>query len=149
MMKGSRSAKPRKVTQESAQTSSSSASQEIDEKIAELGDWRGKTFAKLRQLIKEADPEIEEQVKWRKRSNPAGVPVWYHDGGICTGEIYKDHIKLTFFKGASLEDPSQLFTQPGSLRQAIDFHEGGKIDEKAFKALVRSAVALNSSSKRE
>jgi hypothetical protein len=133
-----------KVKQGSDQESSS-ASKEIDKKITELVDWRGKTFAELRKMIKEADPAIVEQIKWRKPTNPDGVTVWHHDGGVCTGEIYKDHIKLTFFKGASLEDPSHLFTQPGSLRQAIDFYEGNKINEKAFKALVRSAVSLNSS----
>lgn len=119
------------------------ASKEIDEMIKELGDWRGKMLAKVRQLIKEADPEIVEMIKWRKPSNPDGVPVWDSDGGICTGETYKDHLKFTFFKGAALEDPSHLFTQPGSLRRAIDMHEGDKINETAFKALVRAAVALN------
>jgi hypothetical protein len=124
-----------------------SPSQLKGEKISERGDWWGRTLAKIRQLIKEADPEIVEEVKWRKPSNPSGVPVWYHNGGICTGETYKDHIKLTFFKGASLEDPSHLFTQPGTVRRAIDFHEGDKIDEQAFKSLIRSAVALNLASK--
>jgi len=124
-----------------------SASELIDESIRELGDWRGKTLAKVRQLIKEADPEIVEELKWKKPTNPAGVPVWSHDGGICTGETYKDHVKFTFFKGASLDDPSCLFTQPGTLRRAIDFHEGDKIDEQALKALIRAAVALNLASK--
>lgn len=119
------------------------ASKLIDDKIRELGDWRGKTLAKVRQLIKEADPEIIEDVKWRKPSNPGGVPVWYHNGGVCTGEIYKDHLKFTFFQGASLDDPSQLFTQPGTVRRAIDFLEGDTINETAFKNLVRAAVALN------
>ena len=143
----SRSAGTQKAKEGSPQAISDS--KEFDEKIKELGDWRGKTLAKLRQLIKEADPEIVEQIKWRKPSNPAGVLVWYHDGGVCTGETYKDHIKLTFFKGATLDDPSHLFTQPGTLRRAIDFRDGDKIDEKAFKALIRSAAALNSSSQQE
>jgi hypothetical protein len=120
-----------------------SASKLIDEKIKELDDWRGKTLAKLRHLIKEADPEIVEEVKWRKPTNPGGVPVWSHNGGVCTGEIYKDHIKLTFFKGASLKDPSHLFTQPGSVRRAIDFHEEDTINESPFKDLIRAAVELN------
>jgi hypothetical protein len=119
------------------------ASKEIDEMIKGLGDWRGKTFAKVRELIKTADPEIVEEIKWRKPSNPDGVPVWSHNGSICTGETYKDHLKFTFFKGASLNDPSHLFTQPGSVRQAIDFHEGDTINEAAFKSLVREAVAFN------
>ena len=120
-----------------------SASELIEEMIRELGDWRGKTLAKVRQLIKEADPEIVEEVKWRKPSNPSGIPVWYHNGGVCTGETYKDHVKFTFFNGASLDDPSHLFTQPGTVRSAIDFYEGDKIDEKALKALIRAAVAFN------
>ncbi len=123
------------------------ASKQIDEMIKELRDWRGKTLAKVRQLIKEADPEIIEEIKWKKPTNPAGVPVWSHNGGICTGEAYKDHIKFTFFKGASLEDPSHLFTQPGTVRRAIDFHEGDSINEVAFKNLIRAAVALNLESK--
>ena len=124
-----------------------SASKLIDERIRELGDWRGKTLAKVRQLIKEADPEIVEELKWKKPTNPAGVPVWSHNGGICTGETYKDHVKFTFFKGASLDDPSHLFTQLGTIRRAIDFHEGDKINEQALKALIREAVALNFVSK--
>jgi hypothetical protein len=112
-------------------------------------DWRETTLARIRQLIKAADPEIVEEVKWRKPSNPDGIPVWYRNGGICTGETYKDHIKLTFFKGASLEDPSHLFTQPGTVRRAIDFHEGDTIDEAAFKNLIRTAVSLNSSEKKK
>ena len=108
-------------------------------------NWQERTLAKLRQLIKEADPEIVEEVKWRKPSNPDGIPVWYHDGGVCTGETYKDHVKLTFFKGASLEDPSHLFTQPGTVRRGIDFHEGEGINEAAFKSLIRAAVAINTS----
>lgn len=119
----------------------------IDERIRDPGDWRGRTLAKVRQLIKEADPEIVEEVKWRKPSNPEGIPVWYHNGGVCTGETYKDHIKFTFFNGASLEDPTHLFNQPGTVRRAIDFHEGDTINEAALKNLIRSAVALNLKSK--
>lgn len=122
-----------------------SVSKLIDERIRELGDWRSDTLARVRKLIKEADPEIVEEVKWRKPSNPDGVPVWSHNGGICTGETYKDHVKLTFFKGASLKDPAHLFTQPGTLRRAIDFRKGDQINESAFKELIRAAVTLNSS----
>jgi hypothetical protein len=123
-------------------------SQLIDARIKELGDWRGETLARVRKLIKEADPGVVETVKWRKPSNSMlGVPVWEHDGIICTGETYKDKVKLTFAKGASLEDPSGLFNASleGNTRRAIDFHEGDKIDEKALKALIRAAVALNTS----
>ena len=119
-----------------------SPSQLIDTRIKELCDWRGETLAKVRRLIKEADPEVVEEWKWVKPTNP-GTPVWSHNGGICTGETYKDHIKLTFFKGASLDDSSHLFTQPGTVRRAIDIHEGEKIDEEAFKTLIRAAVKLN------
>jgi hypothetical protein len=117
----------------------------IDARIAALGDWRGETLARLRELIKAADPEVVEEVKWRKPSNPMGVPVWEHDGIICTGETYKDKVKLTFARGAALGDPSGLFNSSldGNLRRAIDFHEGDTIDAKALKALVRAAVALN------
>jgi hypothetical protein len=125
-----------------------SPSQLIDARIKELGDWRGETLAKVRQLIKEADPEVVEELKWRKPSNPGGVPVWSHNGGICTGETYKSVVKLTFFKGASLEDPSHLFNQDGTVRRAINIHEGEKIDEGAFKTLIRAAVKLNTSSTR-
>ncbi|MDH2900532.1 MAG: DUF1801 domain-containing protein [archaeon] len=124
----------------------SSPSQLKDARINELGDWRGRTLAKIRQLIKEADPEVVEERKWMKPSNPSGIPVWYHNGMICTGEVYKDHVKMTFAKGASLEDPSHLFTQPGTVRRAIDIHEGESINEAAFKDLIRAAVSLNMSS---
>lgn len=119
-------------------------SQLISERIAELGDWRGKTLDHVRKLIREADPGIIEEWKWR------GVPVWSHDGGICTGESYKDHVKLTFFKGASLKDSERLFNASldGNLRRAIDIHEGDTIDESAFKNLIRAAVKLNSSKKK-
>jgi hypothetical protein len=123
-----------------------SPSRLIDARIAALGDWRGKTLTRVRALIKEADPDVVEDVKWRKPSNAMlGVPVWEHAGIICTGETYKDKIKLTFAMGASLNDPSGLFNSSleGSVRRAIDFHEGDQIDEKALKALVRAAVALN------
>jgi hypothetical protein len=121
-------------------------SQLIDARIAELGDWRGETLARLRALIKKADPDVVEEWKWRKATNP-GVPVWSHQGGICTGETYKSVVKLTFFKGASLEDPSRLFNSSleGNTRRAIDVHEGEEIDEKAFVALIRAAVSLNES----
>ncbi|MGD0645494.1 MAG: DUF1801 domain-containing protein [Candidatus Bathyarchaeia archaeon] len=124
-----------------------SPSQLIDARIKEIGDWRGETLAKVRRLIKEADPEIVEEWKWVKPTNP-GTPVWSHNGGICTGETYKSAVKLTFFKGASLEDPSHLFNQPGTVRRAIDIHEGEKIDEDAFKTLIRAAVKLNTSKSR-
>ena len=122
-----------------------SDSAEIDEKIASLADWRGAMLARLRLLIREADPEVIEAVKWRKPSNPAGVPVWEHSGMICTGEIYRDKVKLTFARGAALDDPSRLFNASldGGTRRAIDFHEGDGLDENGFKALVREAVAAN------
>ena len=125
------------------------ASQEIDAKIAALGDWRGETLARIRGLIKLADPEIVEEVKWRKPSNPSGVPVWSHAGIDCTGETYQDKVKLTFAKGASLDDPSGLFNASldAGTRRAIDIRESDSIDGEAFKALVRNAVALNIGSK--
>ena len=121
-----------------------SASQEIDQRIKELGDWRGATLARVRRIIKQADPEVVEEWKWKKATNP-GVPVWSHGGMICTGETYKNAVKLTFAKGASLKDPSCLFNSSldGNVRRAIDIHEGDKINEAALKDLVRSAVALN------
>ncbi|MGN6750635.1 MAG: DUF1801 domain-containing protein [Xanthobacteraceae bacterium] len=117
------------------------ASKLISERIAELADWRGAVLAKMRALIREADPDVMEEWKWR------GTPVWSHDGGICTGESYKAVVKLTFFKGASLKDPAKLFNASldGNVRRAIDIHEGGEIDGEAFKALIRAAVALNTS----
>jgi hypothetical protein len=119
----------------------------IDEKIRSLGDWRGAALARLRRLICEADPDVIETVKWRKPSNPAGVAVWEHGGMICTGEIYKDKVKLTFARGAALDDPARLFNASldGGTRRAIDVREGDEIDEAAFKALIRDAVALNAS----
>jgi hypothetical protein len=123
-----------------------SPAQLIDERIEELGDWRGQTLARLRALIKQADPEVVEEWKWRKATNP-GVPVWSHQGMICTGETYKSVVKLTFSKGASLEDPAGLFNSSleGNTRRAIDFHEDDEIDEQAFTALIRAAVSLNES----
>jgi hypothetical protein len=120
-----------------------SPSRLIDARIRELSDWRGETLARVRALIKQADPEVVEEWKWR------GVPVWEHAGIICTGETYKNAVKMTFAKGASLEDPSGLFNSSleGNTRRAIDFHEGDKIDEKALKALIRAAVALNTSAR--
>jgi hypothetical protein len=122
------------------------ATEQIDRRIAELDDWRGEMLARLRALIKQADPDVVEEWKWVKPKT-GGTPVFSHNGGICTGEVYKNVVKLTFFKGASLEDPSGLFNSSleGKVRRAIDFREGDQVDERAFKALVRAAVALNSS----
>jgi hypothetical protein len=123
-----------------------SASESIDARIKELGDWRGETLARVRALIKQADPDVVEEWKWKKATNP-GVPVWSHDGIICTGETYKNVVKLTFLKGAQLKDPKGLFNSSldGKVRRAIDIHEGEQIDEAAFTALIREAVALNES----
>ena len=120
-------------------------SQLITDRIKELGDWRGKVLARVRKLIKDAEPETVEEWKWR------GVPVWSHNGGICTGESYKDHVKLTFFKGASLKDPEHLFNASldGNVRRAVDIHEGDEIDEPAFKDLIRAAAQLNTSAKKK
>jgi hypothetical protein len=127
-----------------------SPSRLIDARIEELGDWRGETLSKIRRLIRQADPEVIEELKWRKPSAPQGVPVWSHDGLICTGETYKSHVKVTFAKGAQLRDPSKLFNSSleGNVRRAIDLHEGDKVDDSAFKALIRDAVALNTSARR-
>ena len=123
----------------------SEGSAAIDEKLRSLGDWRGATLATVRRLIREADPDVREEVKWRKPSNPLGVPTWEHAGIICTGETYKDKVKLTFAKGASVPDPSKLFNSSldGGTRRAIDIRQGEQLDEKAFKTLVRAAVAVN------
>jgi hypothetical protein len=125
-----------------------SASELISNRIAELGDWRGKTLSRMRRLIKAADPDVVEEWKWVKPTKP-GTPVWSHDGIICTGESYKSVVKLTFAKGASLKDPARLFNSSldGNVRRAIDIHEGEEVDESAFKALVRQAAALNTSGK--
>src|SRR5690349_22025613 len=122
-----------------------SDSELIDEKLAQMSDWRGATLARMRRLIRDADPDVIEEVKWRKPSNPAGVPVWSHAGIICTGETYKDKVKLTFANGAAVEDPSGLFNSSleGNTRRAIDVREGEKLNGEAFKALVRGAVAVN------
>jgi hypothetical protein len=128
--------------------SEASPAQLIDKRIKVLNDWRGELLARVRSLIKQADPEVVEEVKWRKPSNSMlGVPVWVHDGIICTGETYKNAVKLTFAKGAALKDPAGLFNSSleGNVRRAIDIHEGDKIDEKALQALIRAAVALNTS----
>jgi hypothetical protein len=124
------------------------ASKQIDERIEELGDWRGKTLSKVRAIIKDADPDIVEEWKWAKATSP-GTPVWSHNGGICTGETYKNAVKLTFFKGADLNDPSGLFNSSldGKVRRAIDIKENDKIDAAALKKLIREAVALNLKSK--
>ena len=123
-----------------------SASARIDKRLAELDDWRGETLSRMRKLIKQADPDVVEEVKWVKATSP-GTPTWSHDGIICTGESYKSIVKLTFAKGASLKDPAKLFNSSleGNTRRAIDIHEGEKVDAVAFKALIRAAVALNTS----
>ena len=120
------------------------ASKQIDERISELGDWRGETLSKVRGIIKDADPEVVEEFKWAKATSP-GTPCWYHNGGICTGETYKNVVKLTFFKGASLKDPSGLFNSSleGNVRRAIDIKADDEIDEEALKDLIREAVELN------
>jgi hypothetical protein len=125
-------------------TGDRSASEQIDERIAELDDWRGKTLSRMRKLIKQADPRVVEDVKWVKANSP-GTPTWEHDGIICTGETYKSVVKLTFAKGASLSDPAKLFNSSleGNVRRAIDIHEEESVDANAFKALIRAAVALN------
>ena len=132
-----------KKTTNDASLRGESPSRLIDARIEELGDWRGEMLSRLRSLIKQADPGVTEEWKWR------GVPVWYHDGLICTGETYKKVVKLTFFKGAQLGDPSKLFNSSleGNARRAIDLHEGDKVDDSAFKALIRDAVALNTASR--
>ena len=124
-----------------------SPSKLIDARIAALGGWRGEMLARIRKLIKQADPDVVEKVKWRKPSNPLGVPVWEHDGIVCTGETYAAAVKLTFARGAALKDPARLFNASleGNTRRAIDLHEGDNIDAKAFKAMIRAAVALNTS----
>jgi hypothetical protein len=126
-----------------------SPSELIDARIEELGDWRGELLSRLRAVVREADPEVVEEFKWAKSTSP-GTPVWEHDGIICTGETYRDKVKMTFAKGASLADPSGLFNSSleGKVRRAIDFHEGDEVDEDALKALIRAAVALNESSAR-
>ena len=133
---------------DSGSTESRSASELIDERIAELGDWRGETLGRMRELIRRADPDVVEEWKWAKRTNP-GTPVWSHDGIICTGESYKSVVKLTFMKGASLNDPAKLFNSSleGNARRAIDIHEGDQLDAAAFQALIHAAVDLNTGGK--
>jgi hypothetical protein len=133
---------------ESGSTEDRSASELIDERIAELGDWRGDTLGRMRELIKQADPAVVEEWKWAKPTNP-GTPVWSHDGIICTGESYKSIVKLTFFKGASLNDPAKLFNSSldGNARRAIDIHEDEQVDADAFQALIHAAVDLNTGGK--
>jgi len=130
----------------SSSSEDQSASELIDMRIAELGDWRGETLSRMRKLIKEADPDVVEEVKWVKQTSP-GTPTWTHDGIICTGETYKSVVKLTFAKGASLKDPAKLFNASleGNTRRAIDIHQGEKVAVGAFKTLIRAAVALNAS----
>jgi hypothetical protein len=137
-------AKEASLSRNDSSAAPGSASQLIDQRIRELGDWRGLVLKRMRELIREADPGVLEEWKWKKASSP-GTPVWSHDGGICTGEAYKQAVKLTFFQGASLEDPARLFNSSleGNTRRAIDIHEGDAIDEAAFKQLIRAAVAFN------
>ena len=127
-----------------------SPSARIDSRIEKLGDWRGQMLARIRTLIKEADPDVVEEWKWAKATSP-GVPVWSHDGILCTGETYKTHVKLTFARGASLKDPAKLFNSSldGNVRRAIDIHEGEKINERAFKSLIRAAAELNAAEKKK
>ncbi len=138
--------KKAEVAQAAAATEADTAAHLIDAKIAALGDWRGATLSRVRQIIRAADPDVIEEIKWRKPTNPAGVPVWSHAGIVCTGEIYKDKVKLTFAKGALLDDPSGLFNSSldGNIRRAIDIFENAHVDEAALTLLIRSAVALNS-----
>ena len=135
------------MTKTSGPQGAESPSRLIDARIRELGGWRGEALSRLRALIKQADPEVVEEVKWRKPSNPAGVPVWYHGGIICTGETYKNNVRLTFAKGASLKDPKRLFNASleGNALRAIVIREGDEVDEEGFKALVRAAVSVNTS----
>ncbi len=137
--------KPTSRKKVEADRASITSSANITRRIEELGDWRGETLAHIRQLIHEADPGIVEECKWVKPSNPSGVPVWSHDGIICTGESYKQAVKLTFARGASIEDPKKLFNSSleGNVRRGIDLHEGDRIDEAAFRQLIRAAVAAN------
>jgi hypothetical protein len=137
----------KKSSQEVDSAARKIASSEVDARIEQLGGWRGAMLSRLRALIKQADPDVVEECKWKKPSNPLGTPVWYHDGIICTGESYKSAVKLTFAKGAALDDPAGLFNSSldGNVRRAIDFREGDKVNEKALKALIRAAVAVNAS----
>jgi hypothetical protein len=135
----------------SSSRQSEPASELSSKRMNGLDDWRGRTLSRVRRLIREADPEIVEEVRWRKPSNPGGIPVWYHDGLVCTGETYKNHVKMTFAKGASVKDPDRLFNASlgGNVTRAINIHEGESINEAAFKKLIRAAVALNLEGKRK
>ena len=146
-MPGKTSTKSAKIAKKAA---ANSASQTIDQHIRDLGDWRGLVLKRMRALIHEADPEVVEEWKWQKASSP-GTPVWSHDGGICTGESYKQAVKLTFFHGASLKDPAHLFNSSleGNTRRAIDIHQDDEIEEAAFKELIRAAVAFNVAKRKE
>ncbi len=143
---------PNKTSQTSAKATKQAGTRPIDARLQERTDWRGEVLSRIRRLIEQADPDVVEEVKWRKPSNAmAGVPVWSHDGILCTGETYKDKVKLTFAKGASLKDPAGLFnaSMDGNVRRAIDIQQDDKINEAAFKDLIRAAVALNSSGKKK
>jgi len=144
MKKTVAASRPMKPARTLAESPAKSAAAAIDAKIKELGDWRGKMLAKVREIVHAADPEIVEEWKWAKATSP-GVPVWSHDGIVCTGETYKNVVKMTFAKGAALDDPARLFNSSleGNIRRAIDLHEGDKINEPALKDLIRAAVALN------
>src|SRR5579871_6903757 len=146
MKKTVAASRPMKPARTLAESPAKSAAAAIDAKIKELGDWRGKMLAKVREIVHAADPEIVEEWKWAKATSP-GVPVWSHDGIVCTGETYKNVVKMTFAKGAALEDPARLFNSSleGNIRRAIDIHEGEEIDGAAFHALIRAAVTLNTS----
>jgi hypothetical protein len=143
-------AKPPTKRAKAKPTAAKSASRLIDQRIHELGGWRGETLARMRGLIHEADPDIVEECKWVKPTNPSGVPVWSHDGIVCTGETYAKVVKLTFARGATIADPSRLFNSSleGNTRRAIDIHEGEKVDARAFKALIKAAVARNAPAKK-
>lgn len=144
-----RKAPARKTSTKPAAPAQGDAAREITQRFRELGDWRGETLAKMRALILDADPEIVEEIKWRKPSNPAGVPVWSRHGMICTGEIYRDHVKLTFAEGASLRDPARIFnaSMEAGTRRAVDLRAGDRVDERAFQDLVRDAIARNAMKK--
>jgi len=148
-MKKAKTTKRKSTTGSNLRKAEDSPSLPINAKTKKPSDWRAETLARIQKVIQEADPEAVEEIKWRKPSNPAGVPVWSHGGIICTSETYKDKVKMTFARGASLADPSGLFNSSleGNTRRAIDFYEGAKINEKALKALIRAAVALNTSAR--
>jgi hypothetical protein len=143
-MPGKKAAKAKpKTTRPAAKKAARKPAKKAAAKAGASGDWQGRLLSRLRALIHQADPDIVEEVKWRKPSNPAGVPVWSHDGMVCTGETYRDHVRLTFFKGSELEDPAGLFEPAPGLRRALKLHQGEPVDEEAFQALIREAVRLN------